>query len=97
MFQISVGARCMPLFVLIGVLVSSTLFAQKSVHLAGKVYDKTGPLEYVTITLSKWSDTSKVQQMATSDSLGSFTFEKIVSGEYQVKYSLIGYLSFPKK
>lgn len=97
MFQISVGARRMPLFVLIGVLASSTLFAQKSVHLAGKVYDRTGPLEYVTITLSKWSDTSKVQLMATSDSLGSFAFEKIVSGEYQVKYSLIGYLSFSQK
>lgn len=97
MFQKLAGLRCRILIISLFVLISSSLSAQKTMSLIGKVSDKSGPLEYVTITISKWSDTTRVQMMATSDSLGIFSFENITTGEYQLKYSLIGYLPFTQK
>src|SRR5436190_21202810 len=65
--------------------------AQKTGKITGTVSEKGIPLEFVTITLARTVDTSKVVHFTTSDSTGYFALDSIASGEYQLRSSLMGY------
>jgi 5-hydroxyisourate hydrolase-like protein (transthyretin family) len=71
-------------------------FAQNEGRLTGKIYDKNVPLEFVTVVAYKSADTNKVLQHTTSDSLGRFSFSNLAFGNYQLKFSLIGYQTMIK-
>ena len=66
-------------------------YAQYQGKLIGNVRDHTSALEFVTVTLSKLPDSSKVVAYTMSDSLGSFKFDPLEVGEYVLKMSLLGY------
>lgn len=65
--------------------------AQKTGRVEGRVLDKGRPLEFVTVTISKQADTTKVIYYGTTDTSGSFVIDKVRFGDYLIKFSLIGY------
>jgi outer membrane receptor protein involved in Fe transport len=71
--------------------ISTLLLAQQKGRIEGQVLDKTIPLEFVTVTLSKLEDTSKVAYYSTTDTVGLFAFKQVEFGNYLLKFSLIGY------
>jgi len=73
------------------------LFAQNTGKVSGKVYDQNIPLEFVTVTLSKMTDTGKIIHFTTTDTTGLFLFDKVEPGIYLVKFSLIGYKAGSQK
>ena len=72
-------------------LMSQFLLAQKTGKIEGRVMDKDQPLEFVTVTISKRADTTKVVYYGTTDTSGSFVIDKVHFGDYVIKFSLIGY------
>jgi outer membrane receptor protein involved in Fe transport len=72
-------------------LVTQYLFSQNTGKVGGYVSDKKTPLEFVTVILSKATDTAKAVYFTITDSAGGFIFEKIELGEYLIKFSLTGY------
>jgi outer membrane receptor protein involved in Fe transport len=80
------------LFSLLLCFFSQFLSAQKTGMAAGNVSDKDKPLEFVTVTLSKKTDTGKIAYHTTSDTLGRFVINQVEFGEYIIKFSLIGYI-----
>jgi outer membrane receptor protein involved in Fe transport len=71
-------------------------FAQNFGKITGNIKSKTEALEFVTVLLSKKSDSLKVLQNTFTDSTGNFKFDKIEIGEYQLRFSLVGYLKSTK-
>ncbi|AFK05565.1 TonB-dependent receptor (plasmid) [Emticicia oligotrophica DSM 17448] len=69
-------------------------FAQKTINLSGIILDKNQAIEFVNVTISKTGDTTKVLQFAVSDSVGKFHFQLHEQGEFVLKASLIGYLTY---
>lgn len=69
------------------------LLAQKTGRVEGRIFDKDLPLEFVTVTIFKEADTSKVAYYSTTDTSGSFAIDPVDFGEYLIKFSLIGYKS----
>lgn len=65
-------------------------------NVTGKITDKGNAVEFVTITVSKSADTFKVIYVTTTDSAGYFDIQNIEFGDYQVKFSLIGYAPIVK-
>ena len=76
---------------------AQSVFAQNTATVTGTVYDKQVPLEFVTVTLSNTADTGKVLYYTTTDSTGLFLFDKVALGNYQVKFSLMGYNTLLQK
>ncbi|MBZ5857685.1 TonB-dependent receptor domain-containing protein [Flavihumibacter profundi] len=76
---------------------SECLFAQKTGKVTGNISDKNVALEFVTVTLNNLADTGKVVYYTTTDSTGFFSLDKIDLGDYQLKFSLIGYKSATQK
>ena len=76
---------------------TQSIFAQNNGKISGNVSDKTIPLEFVTVTLSKITDTGKVVHFTTTDTTGAFLFNNIELGDYLIKFSLIGYKSASQK
>ena len=70
------------------------LTAQK---ISGFVKDKNAPLEFVTVTLFKSADTGRAVYFTATDTTGFFSFDKIDSGDYLIKFSLIGYKASAQK
>lgn len=68
--------------------------SQNAGMVKGKVYDKKGPLEFVSILLYNKSDSSKPIRNTITDSSGSFILDRIAEGNYVLKIQLIGY--FPQ-
>ncbi len=85
------------LLVLLFCTVSQYTFAQNTGKISGKVSDKMIPLEFVTVSLYKITDTSKVLYFTTTDSAGIFSFDKMELGGYLIKFSLIGYKTASQK
>jgi CarboxypepD_reg-like domain/TonB-dependent Receptor Plug Domain len=75
----------------------SFILAQSQAMIKGKLSDGKNPLEFVTITLSKVSDSTKIAYHTSSDSTGSFLLEKIAFGEYLIQYNLLGYNTIKQK
>lgn len=67
--------------------------AQKTGKIAGTIFSKNLPLEYVNVSLFKLPDTTRTAYFTSTDSIGRFLFDRIEFGEYQIKFSLIGYKS----
>lgn len=80
-------------FSLLILLVFSTsfLFAQHS-FVKGRVVDKksSDPISYVNIQIKGVTDTSFITGTITNDD-GSFRIDKLMKGEYSLKFSFIGY------
>ncbi|WP_017732671.1 outer membrane beta-barrel family protein [Nafulsella turpanensis] len=71
-------------------LVAYSGFTQTA-KVSGKITDSKGqPLEYATIMLLRASDSSLVKG-AISDSTGSYHFEKLEWGSYQISAGMVGY------
>jgi outer membrane receptor protein involved in Fe transport len=73
-------------------LSSTFILAQSQGKIKGKFSDGKNPLEFVTISLSKTSDSTKIAYYTNSDSAGFFLLEKIELGEYLLKANLLGYV-----
>ncbi|MEK0423562.1 MAG: hypothetical protein RLZ95_1472 [Bacteroidota bacterium] len=71
-----------------------SLFAQGKI--SGNLLGKSKPLEYASVTLSNFEDTSKVLFYETTDSLGQFTFKNLAYGKYYMKFSMIGFIRINK-
>jgi outer membrane receptor protein involved in Fe transport len=69
------------------------VIAQKAGNISGYIVNKNLPLEYVNVSLFKLPDTTKAANFTSTDSLGRFLFDRVEPGEYQIKFSLIGYKS----
>lgn len=76
---------------------SSVLHAQSIGKISGNIVDKITPLEFVTISLAKVTDTNKVLFFTTTDTAGIFSFNHIEWGDYFIKFSLIGYKAAVQK
>ena len=74
-------------------LVSSILFAQNTGNIKGNLVEKKMPVEFATVSLAKFPDSTKALHFIITDSLGKFSFENISLGNYLLKASLIGYKS----
>lgn len=72
-------------------LMSQFLLAQKTGKVEGRVLDKGQPLEFVTVTICKRADTTKIVYYGATDTSGSFIIDKVHFGDYVIKFSLIGY------
>ena len=72
-------------------LIGQFTMAQMKGNVTGKVTDNGNALEFVTIAISTSADTLKIIYVTTTDSAGNFNFGNIEPGNYQVKFSLIGY------
>ncbi len=77
-------------------LVASSVFSQKNGKIIGNIIDNQNPLEYATVTIATTEDTTKVINYTITDSTGNFSIENIQFGDYQIKVSLIGYISSSK-
>ncbi|MCP9770504.1 TonB-dependent receptor [Lacihabitans sp. LS3-19] len=75
---------------------TSTVFAQNTGVIKGKLTDTKQPVEFATITLSKLPDSTKVSFYATSDSLGAFEIENIPFAEYYIQIRLVGFQNLAK-
>jgi outer membrane receptor protein involved in Fe transport len=71
--------------------------AQHLCKIAGAVRDHASPLEFVTVTLAKESDTAKIISYTATDSSGSFLLEHLDTGVYVVGFSFIGYHPITKR
>jgi outer membrane receptor protein involved in Fe transport len=76
---------------------SQFLLAQPIGKISGYVTEKNKPLEFVTVTVTKMQDTAKIVHYTITDTTGFFLFDKVVPGEYLLKFSLIGYKISGKK
>ena len=76
---------------------STKVFAQEGAAIIGKVVDdKTNlPLEYVGIILTHKSDSTKKIGVVTNKA-GEFLLRNVVDGNYLIRISAMGYLSFSK-
>lgn len=72
---------------------SFSAFAQKNGTIRGNLVENNQALEFVTVTLAKMPDSTKIVHFASTDSLGKFSFENIDFGNYLMKISLIGFKS----
>ncbi|MFN8356676.1 MAG: TonB-dependent receptor [Spirosomataceae bacterium] len=72
-------------------LLGTTALAQQAGRISGNVVDNHQPVEFATVTLAKLPDSTKVLYYVATDSLGKFDFEKLETGRYLLKISLIGY------
>lgn len=78
-------------------IISQYTFAQNSPSIKGTVSDGKTPIEFVSVILKKTNDSTKVASYAVTDALGNFSLEKIVSGDYQLQFELIGFKTASKK
>lgn len=76
---------------LIAIFLSGSLHAQNSGNINGRLIDKNQAIEFVTISLAKSGDSTKVLFVETTDSLGHFNFQNVPFGAYLFKASLVGY------
>lgn len=74
-------------------LFTNSLYSQTTGSINGNVINQQQAVEYATVTLSTATDTTKVLNSTTTDSLGQFSFSHIGLGDYLLKISLIGHLS----
>lgn len=75
----------------LALLISSFAYSQNQI--SGNLIDKTGrPVEFANLLLFKKTDTLKVFQGATSDSLGNFMLANIAEGQYLLKIHSIGFV-----
>ena len=70
--------------------ISQIAFCQKNGTIKGTISDEKIPLEYVDVIL-KNIDSTKVVNHKVTDSLGNFTMESIVAGNYELQFNLMGY------
>jgi outer membrane receptor protein involved in Fe transport len=97
MFELyDIGLRKFTL-VIITCVISQLCIAQKAGKISGNVVNKNLPLEFVNVSLFKIPDTVRAFNFTSTDSIGRFLFDKIEPGDYQIKFSLIGYKSFSEK
>ncbi|HER40956.1 MAG TPA: TonB-dependent receptor, partial [Salinimicrobium catena] len=83
---------CLPIFTLI-FLASSAATAQNSVE--GKVVDSTDkPVAFANVILLNATDSTTVYKGAVSGENGNFSFEKIVSNDYLLKVSFVGFKEY---
>ncbi|MFH6946370.1 TonB-dependent receptor domain-containing protein [Flavobacterium sp. FlaQc-50] len=78
-------------------IISQYTFAQNSPSIKGTVSDGKVPIEFVSVILKKSNDSTKVASYAVTDALGNFSLEKVVSGDYQLQFELIGFKTASKK
>ncbi|MFH7014022.1 TonB-dependent receptor domain-containing protein [Flavobacterium sp. FlaQc-52] len=78
-------------------IISQYTFAQNSPSIKGTVSDGKTPIEFVSVILKKSNDSTKVASYAVTDALGNFSLEKVVSGDYQLQFELIGFKTASKK
>jgi len=70
--------------------------AQINGTLEGRIYDSKRPLEFVTIRVFNKIDSSKVAYQTLSDSLGYYKISQMTNGNYNVRFSLVGYKAYTK-
>lgn len=71
--------------------VSSLTYAQSTGNIKGNLIENKQPIEFATVTLAKMPDSTKFLHFVTTDSLGRFSFENLSFGNYNLKFSLVGY------
>ena len=76
--------------------ISQISFCQKNGRIKGTISDEKIPLEYVDVIL-KNIDSTKVVNHKVTDSLGNFTMESIVAGNYELQFNLMGYKTTHQK
>jgi hypothetical protein len=83
-----------PLLTWAAILFSSAVSAQNTGTIRASVVDENNaPIEFANVLLFSDRDTTKVLSSAYTDSLGSFALKQIGYGAYQLKISMLGYLS----
>ncbi|SER98971.1 TonB-dependent receptor [Pedobacter rhizosphaerae] len=77
-------------------ILSTKTFAQLP-HVTGKVLERKNglPLEYAGVILSSKKDSTKRVGLVTNKA-GEFIFKDVANGDYQIKISVLGYLSLSK-
>ncbi|MDN3665298.1 carboxypeptidase-like regulatory domain-containing protein [Algibacter miyuki] len=78
------------LFLIFAFLISATSFAQDNVSISGNILDlesNQAPLELATITIKETG------AKTVTDKNGSFKFEHLQAGTYNVSLSFVGYES----
>jgi outer membrane receptor protein involved in Fe transport len=70
--------------------ISTGMFSQDLV-IQGNVRDKSGPVQFANLILYRSADTTRIIQVLLSDSLGSFSFEKLPPDNYYLKIQSLGY------
>jgi hypothetical protein len=69
-------------------------FAQKKGNISGKILTETNEvLPYSLVSLVNLADTSKKQEAAANLD-GMYTFQNVISGEYQLRVKMVGYQSY---
>jgi hypothetical protein len=81
------------LFFLVAVI--QLITAQKG-SIEGIISDEKGPLEFVSISLFHFNDSTKVDANIISDDLGKYKFDKISFDKYKISFELIGYKTMSK-
>lgn len=71
--------------------ISQISFCQKTGTIKGTISDEKTPLGYVDVILKNIDDSTKMVNHKVTDSLGNFTMESIVDGNYELQFNLIGY------
>lgn len=71
--------------------------AQNSGKISGTVSDEKGVLEFAEVNLKKVTDTTKTIGYATTDANGNFDINNIPTGDYLIRFSLIGYKNYSQK
>ncbi len=86
------------LFLLLILLVCSHFaIGQTTGTISGAVVNENKALEFVAVTIATSTRASKIVKYTSTDSTGHFIFEKVLFGEYQIKFSLIGYAAATQK
>ena len=77
--------------------ISQFSFAQNIGKISGTVSDEKGVLEFVDVHLVKTIDTTKIAGYTITDANGNFNLNNIPSGDYTLRFSLIGYKTYTQK
>ncbi|MES2003385.1 MAG: TonB-dependent receptor [Bacteroidota bacterium] len=72
-------------------LFSDILLAQSAGRVSGQVKEADHVLEYAIVTLQRLPDTTKAVGFSTTDSAGNFSFTRLMTGDYRLRISLVGY------
>ena len=83
------------------VLFFSFLFIQETNAqtgaIAGNLLEKQQAVEFASVSLARMPDSTKVIFSTTTDSVGSFSFNKLAFGQYLLKISLLSYQTISRQ
>ncbi|MBL7932917.1 MAG: TonB-dependent receptor [Bacteroidia bacterium] len=84
-------------FICVAIWLPIISLSQNLGNINGVVLDKQSPVEFVSVILTSFNDSTKALKVVTTDSIGHFKLKDVPFGDYLLKFQLIGYLSSSQK